>query len=515
MYVPYIDRSPVAARTAPPTVRALLGRPDLELRIIAPGRADRLDAPVRWVHSTDLVDPTPFLSDGMVLLTTGTQFGDAAEPVYRAYVDRLVHRGVVGLGFGTEVVREGVPPGLVRAAERAGLPLFEVPYRVPFIAVARANAEAIAAEAFARRTWALAAQRAISLAALRPDGLGATVAELSRQLETWIGLFDAGGSLTREHPHGSVSSDLTARISDEVTAMIRRGASTASVEVAGERIALQALGPVGAARGALAITGGELDREGRDVLTAVIAMAGLALEQQRSLSRARRLLRTGVLQFLLAGERGRALSAATELWGDLPQAPLRVAVLDAGPGTDGLVEWLEVRVGDQRGAVFFGFDRDDLVLVTEAADADTIRMLTHRFHGPVGLSLPVGDEDLADGLAQARSARERAGDGVHTFDAIADRGMREALRSPDARAIAGARLAPLVDHDARERTDLVRTVRTWLTHDARIDEAARALGVHRHTVRARVAHAGTLLGTDLSTFSARADLWSALLATDP
>ena len=56
------------------------------------------------------------------------------------------------------------------------MPLFEVPYRTPFIAVARANAEAIAAQAYARRSWALAAQRAIALAALRPDGLGATVA---------------------------------------------------------------------------------------------------------------------------------------------------------------------------------------------------------------------------------------------------------------------------------------------------------------------------------------------------
>jgi hypothetical protein len=40
----------------------------------------------------------------------------------------------------------------------------------------------------------------------------------------------------------------------------------------------------------------------------------------------------------------------------------------------------------------------------------------------------------------------------------------------------------------------VETVRTWLTHDARIDEAARALGIHRHTVRARVAQAQQLLG---------------------
>ena len=40
--------------------------------------------------------------------------------------------------------------------------------------------------------------------------------------------------------------------------------------------------------------------------------------------------------------------------------------------------------------------------------------------------------------------------------------------------------------------------------------AATALGVHRHTVRARIGLAQTLLGTDLASFAARADLWAAL-----
>ena len=107
--------------------------------------------------------------------------------MYRDYVRRLSARGVVGLGFGTEVVRAGIPPLLAEACRGERMPLFEVPYRTPFIAVARAGAEAIAAQSYARRSWALAAQRAISLAALRPDGLGATLAELARQLDAWVG----------------------------------------------------------------------------------------------------------------------------------------------------------------------------------------------------------------------------------------------------------------------------------------------------------------------------------------
>ncbi len=181
---------------APPTLRALLGRRDLQLRLAldeAELPTGVLDRAVRWVHSSDLKDPTPFLSEGLVLLTTGTQFSGDSPTDDDEYVARLHARGVVGLGFGTEVVRDGIPAPLAAACLAAGMPLFEVPYRTPFIAVARAGAEAIAAEAYARRSWSLAAQRAVSLAALRPDGLSATLAELSRQLDAWVGLYDAAG----------------------------------------------------------------------------------------------------------------------------------------------------------------------------------------------------------------------------------------------------------------------------------------------------------------------------------
>ena len=55
-----------------PTLRALLARRELHLRLMSaedelpPGA---LDAPLRWVHSSDLADPTPFLADDLLLLT--------------------------------------------------------------------------------------------------------------------------------------------------------------------------------------------------------------------------------------------------------------------------------------------------------------------------------------------------------------------------------------------------------------------------------------------------------------
>ena len=126
-----------------PTLGALLEQRDLHLRLVAPVPRARLDAELRWAHSSDLPDPSPFLDDHVALLTTGSQFDRTSAG---EYVDRLVSRGVQALGFGTGVVMPTIPADLVAACERSGLPLFEVPYRTPFLAVSRACADAAAAQ---------------------------------------------------------------------------------------------------------------------------------------------------------------------------------------------------------------------------------------------------------------------------------------------------------------------------------------------------------------------------------
>lgn len=503
----------------PPTLRRLLQHRELNLRLagdeadLAP---DALDAPVRWVHGSDLLDPTPFLADELVLLTTGTQFADTdGDDTYLAYVARLGARGVRGLGFGTEVVRDGIPLPLVVACRALRLPLFEVPYRTPFIAVARANAEAIAAQAYARRTWSLDAQRAISLAALRPDGLGATLAELARQFDTWVGLFDASGALAREHPAGAIDAGTLSSLARDVGAVLRRGTRAgSSLHVGSARFTLQTLGRAGRLRGVIAMAAGDLDAEARGVLTAVIAMAGLALEQSESLGRAHGHVRAGLVHLLADDDPALANRVARELWGGLPPAPVVVAVADGARARSGAAaEWLEVRAAESRGRVFFGRDDEGVVIVAAAGGEGILDEFTDLFEARLGVSEPAAYSAFSAALAQARTALRRGGGhAVSRFAAIAPAGVLSALDSEAARAFAHARLAPLRRSDERHGTALVATVRAWLEADARIDRAAEVLGIHRHTVRARIADAERLLGVDLSTFPGRAELWAALLA---
>jgi DNA-binding PucR family transcriptional regulator len=94
---------------------------------------DSAQAHVRWVHSTELLDPTPWLRGGELLLTTGVQLEGAKAQ--RELVERLSEHRIAGLGFGTGFRYKRLPAALVNTALKLSFPLFEVPYELPFIAI--------------------------------------------------------------------------------------------------------------------------------------------------------------------------------------------------------------------------------------------------------------------------------------------------------------------------------------------------------------------------------------------
>ncbi|UXW86723.1 PucR family transcriptional regulator [Microbacterium azadirachtae] len=487
-----------------PTLRTLLGRRDLHLRLVGDESAlpaGSLDHPLRWVHNSDLTDPTPFLTDDLALLTTGTQFADDDAAGVRAYVHRLVDRGVVALGFGTEVHRSGIPADLAHACAQASLPLFEVPYGTPFLAVARAHAEAIAAQAYARRTWALETQRALSVAALRPHGLESTLTELSRRLGCWVGMYDAAGQLVHEHPEGGSSP-----VVDEAAAdLLARGGSANRVVDAGEAAhTLLTVGRAGHLRGIVAIASGTLDPETRAVVTSVIAMAGLSLEQSEQLARSRRRLHRQLLASLLTDDP----TLARRVLGALPPAPVVVAVA-AGQRQGAVVEWWERQPADAP-AAFLAESEDGLVMCLAVGDAGVLDELAARTDVRIGVSAPEEYSAFSRAHAQALTALRRSGDGVARYADSAESSVLAAFATDEARLIAESRLAPLRQHDAHEGSELERSLRVWLEHDTRLEPAAAALGVHRHTLRTRIAQAAMILDADLTSFPARAELWATL-----
>jgi PucR family transcriptional regulator, purine catabolism regulatory protein len=111
------------------TVESLIG----ELGLALVSGEDAAQAHVRWVHSTELQDPTPWLKGGELLLTTGIQLNGPKSQ--RELIDRLADHEIAGLGFGTGFAHKRLPAALVTAAKKREFPLFEVPYELPFIAI--------------------------------------------------------------------------------------------------------------------------------------------------------------------------------------------------------------------------------------------------------------------------------------------------------------------------------------------------------------------------------------------
>jgi PucR family transcriptional regulator, purine catabolism regulatory protein len=104
-----------------------------ELGLTLVSGQDSAQAHVRWVHSTELPDPTPWLKGGELLLTTGIQL--TTPKIQRELVDRLADHDIAGLGFGTGFAHKRVPAALVTAASKRDFPVFEVPYELPFLAI--------------------------------------------------------------------------------------------------------------------------------------------------------------------------------------------------------------------------------------------------------------------------------------------------------------------------------------------------------------------------------------------
>ncbi|MCX3058808.1 helix-turn-helix domain-containing protein, partial [Streptomyces beihaiensis] len=89
------------------------------------------------------------------------------------------------------------------------------------------------------------------------------------------------------------------------------------------------------------------------------------------------------------------------------------------------------------------------------------------------------------------------------LDRAVARGGAVAHHRPDGAAALSP--APLLDHPA-----LVETVRTWLSVHGNWEGTASALGVHRNTVRQRIARCAALLDADLDDPDVRMELWFAL-----
>lgn len=451
----------VAPATPPVPLGVLLRDRGLGLRHLAgPAVAD-----VHGVHASEMADPAPYLLGGELLLTAG-----AGPRRYPEYVAALVRSGVAALGFGVAPVHAAVPPGLAEACDRAGLPLLEVPPGTPFTAVARTVWRLMAEARTAELRRITEAQQALAAAAARPDPVPAVLSRLAAALGGRAVLRPGGRSAGPELPEPAAGA--LAALLDRVGAP--DGPAAATDRSAGRHLSAYALGG-----GRLLGVAAPERTPGDHAVTAIAA----------------------VLLALLTADRPAAGGEAAALTRLLLGGPPAEA-LPPGP-------WYAVHArgaGDPRAlAAALG-----TVLLDPREGG--VRLLTDREPQAqpgwrLGVSAPAAPDALPVAGAQAGRALDRAEAARTPLVRHSEAGLAGLVDPSEARAYAGALLAPL-DPDRRA------TLRAWLGHHGSWDRTAAALGVHRNTVRQRIARAAALLGRDLDDPDTRMDLWFALTRDD-
>lgn len=97
------------------------------------GDAVGLDRVIRWPLPSDLLDPSPYLRGGELVLTSGISILEAASQ--RRFVSAVCAAGATAIGYALGVVTDTVPPALIRAANAEGLAVISVPPDMPFVEI--------------------------------------------------------------------------------------------------------------------------------------------------------------------------------------------------------------------------------------------------------------------------------------------------------------------------------------------------------------------------------------------
>jgi purine catabolism regulator len=236
----------------PASIAALLRRADLGMTLLSGEGTDLLHAPIRWVTTSELIDPTPYLRGGELLLTTGMRL-PASRSAVADYVVRLAGVGAIGIGMGIGqgLAHRTVPPRLIDAADRAGFPLLLVDEPTPFIAIGEAVAQLHLADETAALAQALKAQQSITRAAVTAGPAG-VIRQLATLIDGWALVAVVSGHVRHEAPEGASATHSVWRAE---LGRLRGGRSTsAALSDPGQYVTVQNLGDGHRLRGFL-VTG--------------------------------------------------------------------------------------------------------------------------------------------------------------------------------------------------------------------------------------------------------------------
>jgi Purine catabolism regulatory protein-like family/PucR C-terminal helix-turn-helix domain/GGDEF-like domain len=544
-------------------VRDLLDVPGLGLRLLTD--ISGVDRVIRHVYTTDLPDPSRYLTPGDLVLTGMIwcrEPGDADR-----FVRALARAGAAVLGAG-EALGE-VKPELIQACGRHGITLLAVPAETSFAAVTEEVGRRLNGDRATAMSRVLGRRRLLLSAVAEGAGLEAMFRLMSREIGVECWLLTASGRLVGG-TGPSLPAPLALRLAGEY---LRADRLPATVRVSGIPAAGDGKYSLYAVGGEPRITSWFLacaghDHEWAHELRESVAelAADAALERARlDAGRAGDRKLAEAIVTMLASDPGEGAAPAEvaslmRAAGLPPEGRYLVAAMNAeadritGPNADrwrcDLAEELAVPHADGTVVAPLGDQMVALVPLPAGAgpaapegragpdpDPQTAQAFAARLREAqpvlesdrsrvrltVGVSTPAEGVTALDGaLHEAQSALRLAAMraaalgpapavAVVTSDEVASHELLLAsVPGSVLRSFRERLLGPLLAYDERHRAELLPTLREFLACSGSWNACAAAMYVHVNTVRYRIRRIEELTGRDLSRLEDQVDFFLAL-----
>lgn len=505
-----------------------------ELEIVHDGGTGSV--PLRWVEPSELEDPTPYLLDGELVLTAGLPFLGAAGSADKvdAYVERLVAGKVAALGFGLQPYFDAIPDTLVAACRKHNLTLLLVPQSLPFAAIGLEFSRLLESDNARVFRQLAETNRQLMRAVLSSRPEHELLAALVQRVPVWAAVFGADGKV-RARAHSAAASRGTSAPPlghEALSGLLQRLLSGTgprvemdSFDVPGAEVVVGH--PLRSTRdatlGALVLGSDKpLTAAQNNIVSTAVGLLELLARQRTSGSLAPSQLATSLLlnPEVLASGGSRELSGLKDLLaqsaGAGRSAALRVVQGVRAEGASGegpvreVLQWRRLFDTKLVALTDYGFTAITRLKVDDALVAEVERL---------GWRLVIGDATELTGLAaaahRATALRHRVLTGGASLRVEDAAWSVTGLLGPEAGAMLARRvLGPLLALPNERRGSLLTVLHGWLAENGSWDASAKALGLHRNSVRRQIGVIAELLDADLNSAQVRAELWIALQYTD-
>jgi purine catabolism regulator len=528
------------------TVQDILEISELDLKLLAGGKAT--SNPVRWVHITEVPDPTRWLKGGELLLTTGYGFVGSEEQQVEQ-IRRLIDHNISGLGFGTGFSFDKVPPAIVKVAQEYDFPLFEVPYHVPFIAITEAVASKIVNEQYSLLQRSLAVHEKLTKIVLEEKGLEAILSTLSALVGCSAVLFDFHGVVLceaayRRHLGAELIADLWRLIGER-----RADRQNFALSMDGVGSGVQVYPVVASHRiGAfLAVVkdSGDFSEYDRIILHNVVTVTALELVKKKAVAETEKRLAGDFFDELIASDLyEEEIARRLAFFGLDPQSPHLIVLVgidepegegEAPQDVKERLHWTVDEFMARRDVLGISASRSDSVVVLVQPGkmgaheiiglAGELQAVIAEMLPEVSVSLGIGRPhrqliDLRQSYYEASYAikiRKLKGElrVIASFDDLGSYGLLLGLQDTlSLEVFYDSVLGKLQDYDEQNSSDLVKSLACFLEANGHWGDAAEKLYVHRHTLRYRMKRVEEITGRDLNQSQDRMEFWLALKAKE-